>query len=73
MCHFTSTKRHLEQVHILHINQLKDETNFGLNKQKSCEAPPPPQTLLIITYLCTYNLYHKTYIQNCPLYTIHKI
>jgi hypothetical protein len=37
---FKSTKRHLEQAHIFHTNQLKDETNFGLHNLKSYEAPP---------------------------------
>jgi hypothetical protein len=40
---FKSTKRHLKQVHILHTNKLKDETKFGLNNLKSCEAPPNPK------------------------------
>jgi hypothetical protein len=60
---FKSTKKHLEQAHILHTNQLKDETNFGLHNLKSCEAPPTPNTTNYYLYV------HLIYIKK-PIYKI---
>jgi hypothetical protein len=64
-----STKRHLEQARICN---LKMKQILGWITLKVVKLPQPKR-LLIITYLCTSNLYHKTYIQNCPLYIINKI